>query len=211
MEELTRLRTDRGWSQQRLADVAEVDKATVNQIERGRRSPNVETLEKLAGALGVGVADFFPKAQAPLFTHEQVAEPRRPEAITDELHEWRQTAAHVQAFARADRKELQDTEELPRGWQRGVFGARAVHDNVGRLSREAEEVFGLDNMPGDLSEAVSEAKEAANATLSEALQFFDAAEDVANRTGVREEVREADVHDLLPLLNRGRAGGRRTA
>lgn len=66
MEELTRLRTDRGWSQQRLANEADVDKATVNQIERGRRSPNVETLEKLADALGVGVADFFPKAQAPL-------------------------------------------------------------------------------------------------------------------------------------------------
>jgi transcriptional regulator with XRE-family HTH domain len=71
MEELTRLRVERGWSQQRLADESGVNKATINQIERGRRSPNVETLEKLANALGAGVADFFPKAQAPLWSHEQ--------------------------------------------------------------------------------------------------------------------------------------------
>lgn len=213
MEELKRLRNELGWSQQRLADESGVNKATINQVEQGKRSPSIATLESLSAAMGQEVGDFFPKAQAPLFPPEQVAEPRRPEAIIDELHEWRQTAAHVQEFARADRKELQDTEELPRGWQRGVFGARAVHDNVGRLSKEAEEAFGLEkDMPRELSEAVEGAKLAANATLAEALQFFDAAEEVANRAGVREEVREeADVYDLLPLLRRGQAGGRRTA
>ncbi len=66
MQELTRIRNERGWSQQKLSDVAKVNKATINQIERGRRSPNVETLEKLAAALGVELGDFFPKAQAPL-------------------------------------------------------------------------------------------------------------------------------------------------
>ncbi len=70
MEELTRLRAERGWSQQRLASESGVNKATINQIERGRRSPNLETLEKLADALGIGVADFFPKAQAPLWSDE---------------------------------------------------------------------------------------------------------------------------------------------
>lgn len=144
-------------------------------------------------------SEVYPKVQAPLFTPEQVAEPRRLEAIIDDLREWLQTAAHVQEFARADREELQKNEELPRGWQRGVFGARAVHDNVGRLSREAEEVFGLDNMPRELLEAVEEAKSAANATLSEALQFFNVAEEVANRAGVRED---ADVHDLREFLEK---------
>ncbi|MDP8952338.1 MAG: helix-turn-helix domain-containing protein [Actinomycetota bacterium] len=66
MQELTRIRNERGWSQQKLSDVAKVNKATINQIERGRRSPNVETLEKLAVALGVELGDFFPKAQAQL-------------------------------------------------------------------------------------------------------------------------------------------------
>lgn len=66
MTELTRIRQERNLSQQRLADASRVNKATINQIERGRRSPNVETLEKLAAALGVEVADFFPKTQAEL-------------------------------------------------------------------------------------------------------------------------------------------------
>jgi transcriptional regulator with XRE-family HTH domain len=66
MRELTRIREERGLSQQGLADASCVNKATINQIERGRRSPNLETLEKLADALAVEMADFFPKAQAPL-------------------------------------------------------------------------------------------------------------------------------------------------
>ncbi len=66
MRELTRIREERGLSQQGLADASGVNKATINQIERGRRSPNLETLEKLAGALAVEMGDFFPKAQAPL-------------------------------------------------------------------------------------------------------------------------------------------------
>jgi transcriptional regulator with XRE-family HTH domain len=70
MEELRRIRDSQGWSQQKLADVSGVNKATINQIERGRRSPNIETLEKLADALRVELADFFPKVQAPLSFEE---------------------------------------------------------------------------------------------------------------------------------------------
>ena len=82
MEELTRLRAEQGWTQQRLADESNVNKATINQIEKGRRSPNVETLEKLADALGVGVADFFPKAQAPLWSDNAPTE-RRSSIVTE--------------------------------------------------------------------------------------------------------------------------------
>ncbi len=66
MQELKRLRKERDWSQQRLADESGVDRATINQVEGGRRSPTIETLEKLALAMGAEVADFFPKAQAQL-------------------------------------------------------------------------------------------------------------------------------------------------
>ena len=71
MTGLTRIRQERNLSQQRLADAAGVNKATINQIERGRRSPNVETLEKLATALGAEVADFFPTVQASLWPEEE--------------------------------------------------------------------------------------------------------------------------------------------
>jgi transcriptional regulator with XRE-family HTH domain len=66
MDELRRIRKERGLSQQRLAELAKVDKVTIVHIEGGKVSPKVETLEKLATALEVEVADFFPKAQAPL-------------------------------------------------------------------------------------------------------------------------------------------------
>jgi transcriptional regulator with XRE-family HTH domain len=66
MTELTRIREECALSQQGLADASGVNKATINQIERGRRSPNARTLEKLAAALGVEIGDFFPLAQAPL-------------------------------------------------------------------------------------------------------------------------------------------------
>jgi len=71
MRELTRIREERGLSQQALANISGVNKATINQIERGRRSPNLETLEKLAGALAIELADFFPKAQAPLLDPDE--------------------------------------------------------------------------------------------------------------------------------------------
>jgi transcriptional regulator with XRE-family HTH domain len=66
VEELRRIRNERGWSQQRLADESGVNKATINQVEQGKRSPSISTLERLATAMGVEIADFFPKAQAPL-------------------------------------------------------------------------------------------------------------------------------------------------
>jgi transcriptional regulator with XRE-family HTH domain len=61
---IKRLREERGWSQPRLAVAAGVAVSAVSQIENGRRSPNVSTLDKLAEAFGVEVADFFPKARS---------------------------------------------------------------------------------------------------------------------------------------------------
>jgi transcriptional regulator with XRE-family HTH domain len=75
MDEIRRIRKERGISQQRLAELAGVDKVTIVHIEGGKVSPKVETLEKLARALDVEVADFFPKAQEPLldFSEERHA------------------------------------------------------------------------------------------------------------------------------------------
>ena len=98
MEELTRIREELGWTQQRLADESDVNKATINQIERGRRSPNVETLEKLVGAMGREIGDLFPKAQASL-PFDNGPGQRRPiylaswsdtmSEISGDMEEWR--------------------------------------------------------------------------------------------------------------------------
>ena len=115
MRELTRIRQERTLSQQRLADASGVNKATINQIERGRRSPNVETLERLATTLGVEVADFFPKAEAPLWSGEGTE--RRPELS------WEATRHHAEMGARLaqlwgpeleEREDARDLEWLMR-------------------------------------------------------------------------------------------------
>ena len=96
MRALTQIRLERDLSQKGLADASGVNKATINQIERGRRSPNVETLEKLAEALSVEVADFFPKVE-PRLPFEVVGahfvepeEGEEPDIVTLRFYVWRE-------------------------------------------------------------------------------------------------------------------------
>jgi transcriptional regulator with XRE-family HTH domain len=55
------LRTARGLSQERLAHEAGVHRAVVGFIERGERDIGISQLWPLAAALGVEVADLFPR------------------------------------------------------------------------------------------------------------------------------------------------------
>jgi transcriptional regulator with XRE-family HTH domain len=144
MEELTRIRTDRGWSQQQLADESGVNKATINQIERGRRSPNIETLTKLAAALSVEVADFFPKAQAPLPLNFQTPVGRgTAHHRTDAAG--KRDVAELELFRRA--RELREgIEEYER-----VYG-----DHSGIVAKVAEE-FG--DYPGIVAKVTAEIEE----------------------------------------------------
>ena len=72
MESVKRIRNERGLSQRELAKRAGLNTVTLVRLEKGVGSPQVDTLEKLAEALGVPIVAFFdeepadPKAQAPL-------------------------------------------------------------------------------------------------------------------------------------------------
>ncbi len=68
MKSVRQIRKERGWSQERTAAEAGIDRVTLVHIETGKSSPTVETLQKLASALAVEVGDFFPKAQGALFS-----------------------------------------------------------------------------------------------------------------------------------------------
>jgi transcriptional regulator with XRE-family HTH domain len=83
-QEVRRLREARGWSQPKLAVEAGIAVSGVSQIENGKRNPNASTLVKLARALDVEVADFFPKVEAPLWS-DSTPEERR----TRYLRSWR--------------------------------------------------------------------------------------------------------------------------
>jgi transcriptional regulator with XRE-family HTH domain len=101
MTELTRIRDQRGLSQQGLADASGVNKATINQIERGRRSPNARTLEKLAAALGVEMGEFFPLAQTPL---PDFFEDERPEGTPEVVVKDSRATTPIQTTATAKPK-----------------------------------------------------------------------------------------------------------
>jgi transcriptional regulator with XRE-family HTH domain len=66
MQEVRRLRQEKGWGQKELAFHANLAQSVISEIETGKRSPSARTLRKLAGALEVQVADLFPKGQVQL-------------------------------------------------------------------------------------------------------------------------------------------------
>ena len=63
MERIRQLRNDKGLSQAKLAVTAGMDPATLNRLEQGKGNPNLRTLERVADALEVEVADLLGKAQ----------------------------------------------------------------------------------------------------------------------------------------------------
>lgn len=55
---LRRLRTARGLSQERLGQIAGLDRTYISQAEAGRRNVTLSTIHKLADALGVVVSEL---------------------------------------------------------------------------------------------------------------------------------------------------------
>jgi transcriptional regulator with XRE-family HTH domain len=53
------LRKEKGWSQEKLADEAEVHRTYMWGIEQGRRNPSLRHLTRVADALGVSLAALF--------------------------------------------------------------------------------------------------------------------------------------------------------
>jgi transcriptional regulator with XRE-family HTH domain len=92
MDRIRQLRKERGLSQVKLAVMADMDPATLNRLERGTGNPNIKTLERVADALGVEVADFFPKVSSrspyePTF-NDVLAEEQRADAKGPDESVW---------------------------------------------------------------------------------------------------------------------------
>jgi transcriptional regulator with XRE-family HTH domain len=56
---ISTLRKSKGLSQERLAELADVDRVALANIETGRRRPTVTTLYRLARGMKVHVRDLF--------------------------------------------------------------------------------------------------------------------------------------------------------
>lgn len=53
------LRTERGWSQQHLADLLEVSRQSVNAIETGRYDPSLPLAFRIAETFGLAIEAIF--------------------------------------------------------------------------------------------------------------------------------------------------------
>ena len=53
----------KGWSQETLALQADMNPAFLGHLERGLKSPTVKTLEKIASALDISMAELFAEPQ----------------------------------------------------------------------------------------------------------------------------------------------------
>lgn len=56
-------RTRRGWSQERLAEAAGLDRTYISGLERGRRNPSLSSQERIAAALGTTVKALLTLAE----------------------------------------------------------------------------------------------------------------------------------------------------
>ncbi|HTV09396.1 MAG TPA: helix-turn-helix transcriptional regulator [Candidatus Aquilonibacter sp.] len=56
---LSELREKRGLSQTQLADMAEIGRAHLSQIENGAVAARIDTLRDIAQALGISLSELF--------------------------------------------------------------------------------------------------------------------------------------------------------
>jgi transcriptional regulator with XRE-family HTH domain len=76
---LKTLRRRRGWSQERLAEMAKVNKQTISRIERGEpENPRENTIKRLAHALGAEPAQLTLEAVTPESDHSEPVRRARP-------------------------------------------------------------------------------------------------------------------------------------
>ncbi|MGB0506040.1 MAG: cupin domain-containing protein [Pikeienuella sp.] len=58
-ERLRQLRADKGMSQRRLAEAADVPHGQISMIETNRSSPSIASMRKILGGLGLTMSEFF--------------------------------------------------------------------------------------------------------------------------------------------------------
>ncbi len=58
-KKIQQIRKSRGFTQEKLAEIIEMDSGYICKMETGRHTPSIETLEKLAHALHVELSEFL--------------------------------------------------------------------------------------------------------------------------------------------------------
>ncbi len=84
-EQIKYYRTLKGMSQESLALAAGINPAFVGHIERGMKSPTVNTLQKISGALQVSLAELFTPITKEASSGERKAEIEHVEYLLENL------------------------------------------------------------------------------------------------------------------------------
>lgn len=72
LEEITRLRQGRGWSEYELARHAGIPQSTISTWYSRRQTPTIQTLEKICKGFGITLSQFFAEGNdAVLLTEDQ--------------------------------------------------------------------------------------------------------------------------------------------
>jgi transcriptional regulator with XRE-family HTH domain len=64
-DRIRELRAERGWSQERLAEEADLHRTYIGGIERSLRNVSLFNIAKLAHAFGVPIAELFTPGRKP--------------------------------------------------------------------------------------------------------------------------------------------------
>ena len=62
---LRQLREERGWSQEQMAERAGLNRSYLGEVERGRATPSLVTISKLAGALEIQLSSLIARCEHP--------------------------------------------------------------------------------------------------------------------------------------------------
>lgn len=59
LEEITRLRLERGWSEYELAQHSDISQSTISTWYRKKQAPTIKSLEKICKGLNITLSQFF--------------------------------------------------------------------------------------------------------------------------------------------------------
>ncbi len=145
---LRELRKERGMSLERLAAKSKVAVGSLSRIENGKGGGNSRTIEKVAEALKVSVADLYRGLEAP----PQAAALLEPGPAGAQSYTYDEKAAAILLTTQVSQKNMLPQmivlqpegktakEQYPKGTERWIFGLEgeveaAVGEQVHRLSK----------------------------------------------------------------------------
>jgi len=78
---MRRLRVEKKLSQDKLAELAGVDRTYVSRLERTMENPSINILDKIVSVLGVSIAELFVEPAAEDGRPKPLKAGRRPKAV----------------------------------------------------------------------------------------------------------------------------------